>query len=104
MLFYKNKSAILLSAQSALLGQIYPSIRGIAIGFSGTERLKLICYLDREPTEDDYDNLGIIGTEICADINFATAEEICICSKDNFRNLDSLDCWIYMRMEESFNS
>lgn len=90
---------ILLSAQGALLGQIYPSIRGIAIGFTGTEKLKLICYLDREPKEDDYDNLGIIGTEICADINFSKAEEICIFSKEHFRNLDSLNAWVYMRKE-----
>ena len=95
----KNQQSILLSAQSALLGQIYPSIRGIAIGFSGTEKLKLICYLDREPNEDDYDNLGIIGTEICADINFSKVEEICIYSKEPFRNLHSLNSWVYMRRE-----
>lgn len=90
---------VLLSGQSALLGQIYPSIRGIAIGFSGTEKLKLVCYLDREPDEEDYENISLVTTYICADIKFSKAEEICIYSKEPFRNLDSLNAWVYMRKE-----
>ncbi len=90
---------ILLSAQRALLGMIYPSIRAIAVDFEGIRKLKMIYYLDREPNEDDYENISEVTTEIFADINFLEVEELCIFSKEPFNNLDHLKAWVYMRKE-----
>lgn len=90
---------VLLSVQKALWGMIYPSIRAIAIGVEKEQKLKVIYYLDREPDQDDYDNISEVTSEVIADINFAKVEEVCIFSKKPFSELDSLDSWVYMRKE-----
>jgi len=79
---------VLLSIQRALWGMIYPSIRAIAVGFEGERKLKVIYYLDREPIQDDYDNISEVTTEVCGDINFTDVEEICIFSIEPFSKLD----------------
>lgn len=88
-----------LSVQRALLGMIYPSIRAIAIGVEGEKKFKVICYLDRNPIINDYENISDVVGEVCADINFIEVEEICKFSNDHFSKLDGLDFWVYMRKE-----
>lgn len=90
---------VLISIQRALWGMIYPSIRAIAVGFVGTENLKVIYYLDREPNEDDYENISEVTTEVCADINFIKVEELCIFTEKPFSELDNLNSWVYIRKE-----
>ena len=89
---------VLLSAQRAILGEIYVEIRAIAIGFD-SKKLTVICYLDRIPIEDDYENLSNIVGQIVADIDFETVEEKCVFSQDLLSKLDSLDSFIYARKE-----
>lgn len=72
------RKSVVISIQGALLGMIYPSIRIIEVGFEGLQKLKVIYYLDREPNEDDYENIAEVTTEICADIDFKGVEEHCI--------------------------
>ena len=91
--------SLLLSAQRALWGMIYPEIRAIAVGFDGLKNLKIIYYLDREPTEEDYESISEVASEICADIEFLGVEEICIYTKELFSKLDNLESWVYMRKE-----
>lgn len=93
------RNLLLVSIQRALLGMIYPSIRGIAVGFEGLEKLKVIYYLDREPIEDDYENISEVVGEVCADIDFEEVEEICVCAKESFSKLDNLVSWVYIRKE-----
>ena len=99
-----NKSEIrtdvLLSMQKSLFGMIYPAIRAIAVGFEGLKKLKIIYYLDREPNENDYENLSIVSSEVCADIDFSEVEELCIFSMEPFSKLDNLTSWVYMRKED----
>ncbi len=64
--------------QSAFWGMIYPEIRAISVGYEGTQKLIVNCYLDREPNEDDYENIAEVTSELFADINFMDAEENCI--------------------------
>lgn len=90
---------ILLSIQRALWGMIYPAIRAIAVGFEGTKKLKVIYYLDKEPDEEDYENLSEVTAEVCADINFTEVDELCIYTKEPFSKLDNLASWVYMRKE-----
>jgi hypothetical protein len=90
---------LLISIQRALWGMIYPSIRSIAVGFEGLKKLTIIFYLDREPNEDDYENLSDVAGEVCADINFTEVEEICVFTNEPFSNLDNLMTWVYMRKE-----
>jgi hypothetical protein len=90
---------LLISVQRALWGMIYPSIRSIAVGFDGLKKLKIIFYLDREPNEDDYETISEVAGEVCADINFAEVEEVCIYTNEPFSKLDNLMTWVYMRKE-----
>jgi hypothetical protein len=90
---------ILLSIQRALWGMIYPSIRAIAVGYEGIKKLKVIYYLDREPTEDDYENISDVVGEMCSDINFIEVEEKCIFTLEPISKLDNLESWVYIRKE-----
>ncbi len=92
---------VLLSMQRALWGMIYPSIRAIAVGFEGLEKLKIIYYLDREPVDDDYENISEVTSEVCADIEFKEVEELCIYTQEPTSKLDNLTSWVYIRKEPS---
>jgi len=93
------RKELLISAQRALLGMIYPSIRAIGVASEGVEKLKIICYLDKQPDEDDYENLGEIAGYIMGDIDFESVEEICQYTSLPLSKLDPLDTFIYMRKE-----
>ena len=95
----KILSKVLLSIQRALLGMVYPSIRGVAVGCEGSKRLKVIYYLDRDPNEDDYENISDVVGEVCSDIDFSEVEEICFFSKEPISKLDNLNSWAYLRKE-----
>lgn len=99
MEYVEIRRDLLLSTQRALLGMIYPEIRAIAVGFEGLQKLKVIFYLNREPNEDDYENISVVTTEILADINFVEVEERCFFSDQIIVNLDNLDSWVYVRKE-----
>lgn len=90
---------VLISIQRALLGMIYPEIRAIAVGYDGIEKLKVIYYLDREPNDDDYENISEVTTEVCADIDFKQVEEHCLFTKKSTNKLDNLISWVYIRKE-----
>ncbi len=94
------RQALLISMQRALWGKIYPSIRAVAVGFEDIRKLKVICYLDREPRDEDYENLGEVTAEVCADIDFKEVEEHCVYSVKPFSQLNSLASWVYIRKEE----
>lgn len=85
--------------QRALWGMIYPSIRAIAVGIENDQKLKVIYYLDRQPTNEDYENISEVTGEVCADINFEDVEEICTFSNDLISKLDNLSSWVYIRKE-----
>ncbi|MCF2500432.1 MULTISPECIES: hypothetical protein [Dyadobacter] len=90
---------VLISIQRALLGEIYPSIRGIAVGYEGDVKFKIIYYLDREPSEEDYENISDVAGQVLADINFSKVEELCIYTKEPFSKLDCMEAWVYIRRE-----
>lgn len=102
-MFYRDRRLrinLKLSAQVALLGAIYPNIRAIAIGGIGTKKLKITCYLDRQPTEFDYDNISDIAGEILADmVEFNEVEEKCEFTTVYISKLNHLDFWAYIRKE-----
>jgi hypothetical protein len=90
---------VLISIQRALWGMIYPEIRAIAVGFEGTEKLKVIYYLDRKPNDDDYENISDVVGEVLADINFSEVEELCLFTLEPISKLDHLKSWVYIRKE-----
>ena len=88
---------------AALIGEIYPEIRVIAVKFSEAHELLVRYYLDREPNEDDYDSVDMLISEVLA--NTSNATEItyykgeCVFSKEHMRELNQLDEVIYARRE-----
>ena len=46
-----------------LLGEIYPAIRAIAAEFVG-KTLLISCYLEREPTDFDFESIEVLATNI----------------------------------------
>ena len=87
----------------ALVTEIYPEIRAIAIRFSETNELLLRYYLDREPIEFDYDSIDMVMSEILA--NTSSAKDIthyeieCIFTEEDMKELDRLDLFVYARRE-----
>ncbi len=94
--------------QAALLGEIYPAIRAIAVGFSDSRALTVRAYLDREPTDDDRENMSCVLTEVFA--NTSSNEEItasteeCVFSAERIGKLDPLDGFVYARREYDNNA
>jgi hypothetical protein len=86
----------------SLLGEIYPSIRAIAIGFDEDHCLLIRYYLDREPIEMDHESLDVLASNVDAGIgqqSIATIEIDCQFSSAAFGAMDVLDGFIYCRRE-----
>ncbi len=87
----------------ALLGEIYRDIRAIAIGYDGDKTVLIRYYLDREPTDFDFNNIEIVAMNFDAlggknkDIRTINLE--CIFSKSAMGNLDQLTGFLYSRRE-----
>jgi hypothetical protein len=96
---------LIMSIWKSLLGEIYPAIRAIAISFSNKNELMIRYYLDREPTEFDFESIDVLLANVFSglgrgeEIDSASGE--CIYSGHEFRlkDLDALDGFIYARRE-----
>ena len=89
---------------NALLYEIYPNIRAIAVSFSPARELRIRYYLDREPQEYDRDSIGYVTTTIIS--NTTSSEDICdLVEECEFsalpqNKLDPLDGFVYARCED----
>jgi len=98
----KIEDWLIICVWRALLGEIYPSLRAIAISLHAEKTLLIRAYLDREPIDADTENLEIIATNITASVGadrIANIELECIYSDEPVGKLDSLDGIIYARRE-----
>ena len=59
---------LVLCVWRALIGEIYPAIRAIAISLSDDRKLLIRYYLDRPPTDFDWESLEVVATNISASI------------------------------------
>ncbi len=93
------RTRILLSTHRALLGAITNNMRLITIDWN-KDFLKLKAYYDKEVTEDDIENLGIIMTEILADFpDINDVEELYEYSIEPINNLKFLREVVFLRKE-----
>lgn len=93
---------LVLAVWRALLGEIYPSIRAIAVKFDEDSCLLIRYYLDREPIEMDEESLEVVATNVSASTGqqlVARIEIDCQFARVPFGALDALDCFIYCRRE-----
>lgn len=92
---------ILETFRVALLGEIYPSIRAIALRYD-FEKLLLRYYLDRNPIDFDYESIEVVAINFDASLSRTLIKSIdveCVFSKKPIRDLDPLDCFLYARRE-----
>jgi hypothetical protein len=96
-------SWLILWISQALLGEIYPNIRAIAVSFSPDKCLRIRYYLDREPTEFDWESLSCVLTTILSNASnndeIRTVIEECEFSTVPQAELDGLDGFVYARYE-----
>jgi len=88
--------------RTALLGEIYPSIRGIAVKYVKNKKLLIRYYLDREPLDFDYESIEVVATNLDSTISSDSVIDIeleCVYSNKALNCLESLDGFIYARRE-----
>lgn len=96
---FEHNTRLLLSAQRALLGAVYPEVRAVSVGIL-SEKLFVNYYLDRPLTDEDRENLSIIATELLADFpDIDQLAELCEFDTRPVHELDRLMGWVYIRKE-----
>ena len=93
---------LVLTIWRALLGEIYPSIRAIAVTFDEGNHLLIRYYLNRAPIDFDYESLEIVATNISASAGTSMIAHIeieCQFSTHPVGVLDALDGFIFVRRE-----
>ncbi len=99
----KNLPDLLLECiRFALIGEIYPQIRAVAMKYTQDKELLLRYYLDREPTDFDYESIEVVATNFDATAPSYLFEKLdveCVFSSELGKDLDPLDGFIYSRRE-----
>lgn len=86
----------------ALLGEIYPNIRAIAIGYSENGELLIRYYLDREPTDFDRESAEVVATNLettITEVRLSKVDIECLYTLDLQRDLPPLSGFVYARRE-----
>ncbi len=87
----------------ALLGEIYPAIRAIAVGYSDSGAVLIRYYLDRKPEDFDLESLDVVATNLDAlggkmkEIQKIDVESVYALGPK--RDMDSLSGFVYSRRE-----
>jgi len=89
--------------QGALIGEVYPEIRAIAVGLSEERELVVRYYLDREPDDFDYESLQAVVSTVLSntrtDRQIRSTREECIHSREELSNIDRMGGLVYARRE-----
>lgn len=87
--------------RTALLGEIYPNIRAIAVRYD-LAYITLRFYLDREVTEFDNESIDTVAFNLSCSVgsNFSGKMNVeCEFTHEPLSNLDSLNEFVYVRRE-----
>lgn len=93
---------LVLCVWRALIGEIYPAIRAIALSFVDERTLFICYYLDRHPTEFDWESLEVVATNISASVGREKINRIDVECKFSLGPIGSLECFegfVYCRRE-----
>lgn len=93
---------LVLCVWRALMGEIYPAIRAIALSLSDDRTLFICYYRDRHSKEFDWDSIEVVATNISASIGEEKINHIdieCKFSLDPIVSLDCFDGFAYCRRE-----
>lgn len=96
---------LILWVWQALIGEIYPEIRAIALRFDSGKNLLIRYYIDREPTENDFESIECVMTNILAHTSsnndIKSIQDEVIFSVEKMSDLNILDGLVYARREFS---
>ncbi|OZI47989.1 colicin [Bordetella genomosp. 5] len=98
----KNPEWLILCLWRALIGEIYSAIRSIAISLDDDGRLLIRYYLDRQPTDFDWESLEVVATNISASMGQDKITQIdleCKFELGPIGMLESLGGFVYSRRE-----
>jgi len=93
---------LLLCIWRALIGEIYSSIRAVAISFSENNILVVRYYLDREPLDFDCESMEVVATNISSLVGLNKISRVeleCEYADKPIGELDCLDGFVYSRRE-----
>ncbi len=86
----------------ALIGEIYSSIRAVAVSLSENNSLIIRYYLDREPLDFDYESMEVVATNISSLVGLdkiSCIELECEYAVEPIGKLECLDGFVYSRRE-----
>lgn len=84
---------LVLCVWRALIGEIYPAIRAIALSLADDRTLLICYYLDRQPTDFDWESLEVVATNILASIGQEKILRIDLECKFEPGRLEDLSAW-----------
>lgn len=94
--------------QSALISEVYPQLRAVAVAFSQANELTVRFYLDRTPTDFDYESLSMVVSEVLSNTSssseIAAVTEECVYSDQRLSDIDRLDGLVFARREYEIQS
>ncbi|SEI65702.1 hypothetical protein SAMN03159495_1209 [Pseudomonas sp. NFR16] len=93
---------LVLCVWRALIGEIYPAIRAIALSLAEDRTLLICYYLDRPPTDFDWESLEVVATNVSASIGQDKILRIDLECKFESCSIGSLECvgsFVFCRRE-----
>lgn len=93
---------LLLCVWRALIGEIYPAIRAISLSLRNDRTLLICYYLDRQPTDFDWESLEVVATNISASTGqdkIAHIDLECKFETDSIGSLERFGGFVYCRRE-----
>lgn len=93
---------IILGVWRALIGEIYPAIRAVAISISEKNTLVIRYYLEREPVDFDYESLEVVATNVTALVGAHRIPHVRIECEYASKPIGELEClgeFVYSRRE-----
>lgn len=94
------RQAVLLSLQRALVGNVFPALRGMTVSWE-SGNIRILAYVDGDISEDNLESLRYVETEVIADFfpqHFVSLEVV---RKDAPEIVKPLQAWVYLRREPS---
>ena len=93
------RQRILLSLQRALLGEVFPALRGVTVGWD-EGMIRIVCYIDGPISPIDEERLSGVETEVLADFSEDYEVRLDTIRCDEPANMPFLQAWAYRRREQ----
>ena len=94
----ENRSLLGMSLQRALLGQVSPRLRGVAVDDDG-QLIRLRFFINGPVSEDDTVIASEVETELLADLSSERKVETDVIRLDAPQRLPDSNLWVFQRRE-----